>query len=456
MSQINDVEIQLEILKYIESKGILKACLLFKLEKWILNRFSHNCLIRKRDINRNIISLLKKKKIDLIIPHFFKIKWQVRELENLKYLENGNYLIRTIIKENNDWDQYYFDTRTKNNINEQKSIRLLQDILKLKGEKKKKIILYLTSNIKPLVIYDKFDDNYRLDQSDIIIPNNFEVIKKKISIPLNEQQNYQLVIYRYRKKYMCFYITIIETIQNIIVNLITQKNNHQYFKKKIVDLKTKFAFYCYLFVTNDWIDVKPNPYKWESFFKYYNLPISINLSFNNVKFTGRTFEFYIKFSYQIKIKTYAKSTIQYLKRLGYEVINMDMDTVSIGYTHNVFIPCSSIEYFYFCGKYIFFYYLFLLFYNTHKYIKKEYTSYNFSKNDRDLYKVFLPITKLISNFKEKKLEKNIIFKYYSKDPDELEIIYNKFLLPLVKPIENRLYNYFLIRGIFKKDSISSI
>ncbi|MBY8982932.1 MAG: hypothetical protein KGD57_08290 [Candidatus Lokiarchaeota archaeon] len=450
MSQIVNKILQYKILTYLKSKGNLKACLLYKLEKSILNQLLENNDIQKRDIHKNIISLVKNRKIDIIIPHFFKIKWIQTELKHLKYLKDGKYLIRTFVKKKKDNGvKYFFDSRNMEHIDELKITKKIQEILNTKGELKRKIILYMSSQYNPLNIYEEFTGNYNVNFLDFRINEN--IIKDKISISLKEQQNYQLIIYNYRKKYMCCYITIIETIQNIIINLMEEKEMHPDYKQKMIDLRKKFAFYCDLFVTSDWIDVKPNPYKWESFFKYYKLPFKINLVFENVKFSGRTFELYIKFQYAIKIKRKAKNIIHHLKEFGYKILNIDRDSISIGYIHHAYIPCSSIEYFYFCGKYFFYYYLFLLFKNTFEYIKKEYPKYNFSTKDRDLYKVFLPITNLISNFKPESLNKNIIFKYYIRNPDELEIIYNKFLLPYIRPIEKKLYKYFLIKDVFNND-----
>ena len=209
----------------------------------------------------------------------------------------------------------------------------------------------------PINIYEEFEGNYKINLTDFNININKNEIENKLSISLEEQQNSQIVIYNYRRKFMCFYITLIEAIQHIISELIVNKNKIIDYEKKIKDLGTKFAFYCDLYVTSDWIDVKPNIYRWESFFKYYDLPFKVKLSFENVRFSGRTFEFFMKYEYTIKIKNYAKETIQYLKSLGYKEKERDKDTISIGFNHNAFIPCSSIEYFYFCGKYFFYYYL---------------------------------------------------------------------------------------------------
>ncbi|MBN1216754.1 MAG: hypothetical protein JXA99_15105 [Candidatus Lokiarchaeota archaeon] len=450
MNIIDDFDIESLIINFLESKGIIKACLLFKLEKWMIEHYSKRYKFTRKDINKSIISLLKKKRINIIILPIFKITWRVKELNHLKYLEDGTYLTRVIKTKMNSLEQKDFSSRKIDTNNDYKINKLIQNFLELRGEKRRKIILTLSTNNNSLDIFDNFKENFYIKTSNNHIPF-CEKIKNKIKIPLKEQENYQLIIYKYRKKYMCFYVTIIEAIQNILFYLTSQKKKPSNYKMKISDFTTKFAFYCDSFVNSDWIDLKPNSYRWESFFKYYNIPISINLLFKNIKFTGRTFELHLKFNYEIKIKKYAKLTIQNLKRFGYSIKKKDMETFSIGYTHNAFIPCSSIEYFYFCGKYFFYYHLFLIFHHSFAYIKKEYPLCKFSRTDKDLYKIFLPIAKLISNFKENQLNRNIIFKYYTKNTEELEIIYNKFLLPYIKPIEKKLYNYFLIRSSFIKN-----
>ncbi len=449
MTKLEKHNLKHKILNYIESKGKLKASLLYKLEKWLLKEVKNDYNLNKKILYENIITLINENKICLIVPHLYKIKWNQVELKDLKYLEDGKYLIREMKDlSNNRLNNYYFDSRKSNHQNKLELTNKLRRILIRKGEFKKKIILYLSDNDIPLNIYEEFEGNYKINFTDFNM-NKYE-IKKKFNIPLKEQQNHQIVIYNYRRKFMCFYITIIEAIQHIISELIINKNNIIDYKKKINDLGTKFAFYCDLYVTSDWIDVAPNIYRWESFFKYYNLPFRVKLTFENVRFSGRTFEFFMKYEYTIKIKNYAKETIQHLKNLGYEEKGRDKDTTSIGFNHNAYIPSSSIEYFYFCGKYFFYYYLFLLFSHSFEYIRKEYSDCNFTEKDKDLYKVFLPTTNLIFNFSSKTLNKEIIFKYYSLDPNELEIIYNKFLLPNVRLIEKKLYKYFLIKTSLDK------
>ena len=49
------------------------------------------------------------------------------------------------------------------------------------------------------------------------------------------------------------------------------------------------------------------------------------------------------------------------------------------------------------------------------------------------------------NIQDKRIIKKVIFKYYTFNPNELEIIYNKFLLDEVKFIEKKMFSYFIIR-----------
>ena len=49
------------------------------------------------------------------------------------------------------------------------------------------------------------------------------------------------------------------------------------------------------------------------------------------------------------------------------------------------------------------------------------------------------------NIHDNNITKKLIFKYYTFNPDELEIIYNKFLLNNVKKIEKKMFDYFIFR-----------
>ena len=52
---------------------------------------------------------------------------------------------------------------------------------------------------------------------------------------------------------------------------------------------------------------------------------------------------------------------------------------------------------------------------------------------------------LLFDVKDGKINKRLIFNYYVLDSDELETLYNHFLVRNVKKIEKKLYSYFLIR-----------
>ena len=44
-----------------------------------------------------------------------------------------------------------------------------------------------------------------------------------------------------------------------------------------------------------------------------------------------------------------------------------------------------------------------------------------------------------------RVSNKLVFSYYVLDPDELEIIYNRFLVNKTRDIEKYLYKYFLLR-----------
>ena len=124
----------------------------------------------------------------------------------------------------------------------------------------------------------------------------------------------------------------------------------------------------------------------------------------------------------------------------------DFSWLAIGIDHEIFEVCPSIEYFYFLNKYVFYYHLFYLFYYSFPYIEKTKSSVKFTEKERALYKIFLPVMESMFNIQDQRITKKLIFKYYTYNPDELEIIYNKLLLDNVRDIEKKMFNYFLIRS----------
>ena len=59
--------------------------------------------------------------------------------------------------------------------------------------------------------------------------------------------------------------------------------------------------------------------------------------------------------------------------------------------------------------------------------------------------MFLPIMEPLFDVTKEKVSKRLVFSYYTLNPNELETLYNKFLVSKIRNIEKKLFNYFLLR-----------
>ena len=454
----NLIELEKSILEYLTSKGRIRACLLHKLEKRFCKPDS-KIRIKKVSLISCLFSMMRKRIIDIIIFEPFEIKWEERNLRNLDYLKDGPYYIRkftylenSLFKKNERREDYFFDSRILDFDNNEKIINViskLSNLLKKVPELKYKTVIYYPKNSEPLNIYETYAGNYDLEFIDLKSPSPPVGIFHKIGVNLEDQKADLTIIQSYRINYMCLYITLIETIQKAIMEIQEDGENLDRNKEMLKDLTRKFAYNCIMYVKSDWVEIRePNPYRWETFFKFFNLPFRIiNLAFRSLKFHGRTFESLSNFKYCIYIKKRDQNHIKYLKDLGYEVFsdyNLK-DKVAIGLDLEIFIPCPTIEHFYFLYKYLFYYHLFLLFKHSFTYLLKTEQNIKFSDKEQMLYKVFLPVMESLFNIRDNKITNKLIFKYYTFNPDELEIIYNKFLVNNVKKIEKKMFDYFFFR-----------
>ena len=453
------IELKKSILEYLVSKGRIRACLLYKLEKKFCKPNSKE-RIKKVNLISCLFSMMRKRIIHIIIFEPYEIKWEKENLRNLEYLKDGPYYIRKftylenlLFKKSERRGNYIFDSRIINSDDNDKILNIiskLSNLFKKVPELKYKTVIYYPKNSEPLNIYKPFEGNYDLEFPDFKSPSppvgNFQ----KIEVNLVDQKSDLNIIQSYRINYMCLYITLIEMIQKTIMEIQEDRDNLDRNRELLQDLTRKFAYNCIMYVKSDWVEIKePNPYRWETFFQLFNLPFRIiNLDFKSIKFHGRTFESLTNFKYCIYIKKRDQNHIKHLKALGYEEFsdyNLE-DKVAIGLDLEIFIPCPTIEHFYFLYKYIFYYHLFLLFRHSFTYLLKTHQNIKFSEREQMLYKIFLPIMEsLFSIHDDNHITNKLIFNYYTFNPDELEIIYNKFLLNNLKKIETKMYNYFIIR-----------
>jgi len=449
---MKDEEIIQRIISYLKSKGKIKAALLSKLSKHFCkygakskNPISEEYLIQI------IIELLRKRTIDIIIPELFSIHWEKKMLKGLKYFPNGVYYIRSPKKDldhlSNFETSYFFDSR-KLDFSSKKVLKEiipeLKKIIQLNDKIKKKIIVYYPKESLSLDIYGKnLKKYYELVNWNNKINKKFMMNKSNIQYPLKNQRLDLSIMGKYRNSYMCFYITLIESLQKKIYDL--QKS---YSEKKNVMIKyytEKFAHYCHVYVYSDWVEIsKPNPLRWETFFNLYDLPIEIlEFKFKSLNFHGNVFDSWIKLKIAVPIKKQYENLIEAFNQKGLQNFSESNEYIKMGFNIDIFLPCPSIEYFYFVVKYIYFYYLFLLFNYIFEYFEKE-LALEFSTKEQELYRIFSPV--LGDLFSKDDEENKLIFKFYTYNQSELELIYNKFLLKKIKNIEKKLFKYFLMKS----------
>jgi len=450
-------ELRNQIIDYLISKGEIHAVLYYKLEKRFCNPKS-KFNIGKDPLISYLFEMMNKRIIEIIIPEPFKITWEVKNLTALKFLKDGDYYTREFSPLNGGFfnafnkNNYYFDSRLLDFTKKAetlKRIEFLKRIICKIPKLKNYLIIYYPPGSKPLNIYEPFEGDYIINFQDFQANSYLNRSAKfELLIPLDQQKSDMSIIKNYRTNYMCVYITLIESIHKAIMNINYQKEKYKNYNEIVKDLITKFGYYCLMYVKSDWIDIKPNVYRWESFFNSFDLPFKvIDLSFKNIRFYEGTFEFWIRFHYCIFIKKNYSNLIKHLKNLGYEEFEEENnnDYIAIGVNHDIFEPCPSIEHFYFLNKYLYYYHMFYLFYHCFEYIEETEINNKFKDNDREMYKIFLPVMESFFDVHDDKVSKKLVFNYYTYNSDELELIYNKFLLKNVKNIELKLFKYYLLK-----------
>ena len=392
------------------------------------------------------MSILKTRKIEIIIAEPFDVDWKLTQVSDFKFLKKGEYLTRTF----HEWNdpnisdipsmEYLFDSRRidfKNDAIINDSIAWLKMVIKKVPRIKYKMMIYFPEESRKINIYENLEEAYNLDFTSILPPKSLIYDGPKIDIYLDEQKENSKIVQAYRSNYMCLYITLIEAIQEAIVKAQILKENI------LKELVRKFAFYCIMFVKSDWVETtEGNPYRWETFFQAFRLPFKIlNLEFKTMKFHGRTFESTDRYRYCIFIKKNELDLIQRLKGLGYEEFKEEntKDLVAIGMDHDIYIPCPSIEHFFFVFKYICYYHAFLLFHHSFDYMKEIRPEFRLSRKEESLHEMFYPVMNDLFNIKSSTITKTLVFKYYTLDSRELEIIYNNFMISRIKQVETKLF-----------------
>jgi hypothetical protein len=396
--------------------------------------------------------MLRAQKIEIVIAVPFDVNWKLAQVSDFNFLKKGDYLTRSF----HEWNEsaigdipsmdYLFDSRRidfKNESIVNDTVMWLKNVIKKVPRIKYKMMIYYPEHSKKINIYEDLEEEYNLDFSEILPPKSLIHNGAKLNISLDNQEENMKIVQAYRSNYMCLYITLIEAIQEAIVK--AQDIRGEVLK----ELVRKFAFYCIMFVRSDWVETtEGNPYRWETFFQAFGLPFKIlNLEFKTMKFHGRTFETTTRYRYCIFVNKKDSGLILKLKTLGYEEFEEENteNLVAIGMDHDIYIPCPSIEHFFFVSKYICYYHLFLLFHHSFHYMKNFKPEFRFSKKEESLHELLYPVMSELFNIKSDSISKTLVFKYYTLDPRELEVIYNNFMISKVKELETKLFKYFMLK-----------
>lgn len=447
-------EIELKICDYLNAKGMINGCLLHKLINYFCSPKS-KYKIDKEDLLACLFSLTKERRIDIIVVNSFEIFWRIKSINQYIYLKDGDYFFRDFKKrkykainyfKNSD---YIFDSRQihfNKKLEVEETFNYLYDLVRNKKEIKYKMIIYYPDNSKPLNIFGSSKIPFELELHKIKPPINLITKESALFFDLEKQMENISIINAFRSKYMCFYITLIDVIHQKIIKLQENKNKSV---KTLKEYIKRFGYYCIQFVKSDWVKLNhSNPYRWETFIQFFRLPFKIiNLEFKSLNFHGRTFNTLGKYKFCIYINNESKNVISNLKKIGYiefEDMN-DKYFTAIGLDQEIFLPCPSIEYFYFIYKYIFYFQLFLLLHHSFDYIKNTYSDIRLSQKERMIFEIFYPVINEFFAISKKTVPQILVFKYYTLNPDELEIIYNNLMINHVRFIETKMMKYFLLK-----------
>lgn len=451
-TQVTDIKNY--ILIYLKKKGKIRACLLSKIIKdYCYRKNTLPFQISKEKLIQIIIEMVKSRIIDIVIPQLFDIYWRKRFITDFKFFKEGTYYISEYRKVKDILDlaqknNYFFDSRKldfkrMNDVNT--DLIKLKELIEDNPNLEKKVIVYYPKNSLPLNIYEN-NPNIKYRLFDMPLKLNLEKLDPQVKLlyPIKNQRIDLGMLGKYRHGFMCFYIPLIESIQKKIVDL--QNSPDQGDKSLMKDYVVKFTYYCQNYVDGDWFEIsEPNPARWETFFQYFQIPIeNISYTIHSIAFHGKTFEIRANLVAEMAIKTKDTEFIAIIQNKGLKVVHCSKDCINVCLEVNFYLPCPSIEYFYFIAKYFCFYHLFMLFNYCFPYITINPEKPLISQ-DRALYKIFLPTLKNLFRFDEKAINNEFFFKYYTLNPEELEVIYNKFLLNNIRSIEKKLYTYFMLR-----------
>lgn len=457
MRELKKIEIKKKILSYLIKKGKIRATIYLKIKKFAI-KSNYDLEI----FNSCLFELMWDEKIDILIPQIFEMEWMKEKITNVTHIpKNLDYYFRKFKKinypkfrENGKEGYYYFNSRRINFESENIREKSRKYLLNTFSTYPSKILIYYPINSGPLDIYDPIKiPLYNIKSSnDIKVGISWDKEKHDILIPLHHQIDGKEILESFRAQHACAYITIIESIHKIIFDIQNGriKKGKEYLKNSI----NKFSYYCEMFTTSDWIEnYEENPFRWENFFVFFRLPIKVlTMRMKSIKFSdNRTFETCIALKYGLM--TSSSEIINFLEKYGYKELKSynHGSHKYVGSSIEILIPCPAIEYYYFIAKYLLYYHLFLLLFHSSQIMENlEWYENPFKPKEKELYKEFLPIIQDLFEIDDSEPNKNLIFKYYTTNSEELEVLYNYFLMRKIRKLEKQLSNYMVLKNLKKE------
>ncbi len=437
-------EIKKSIIKEISSHR-LGAVLYIEIFNFICSSKSPNP-ISEKILYEILFEMIKSKELDLIIPDPFLIKWEKKNLKNLSYLQDNDYYVRNFhyindkLINNSNKNQPLIDTR---NLNKDKSgkIELIAEkfinIISKFPRIKEKIIFSLPNKSPSIKLHfiDNIFEREKLEEKSFDTRNKKVDIKNdKIVIKLKEQEDAIEIIKNYREKYVCVYITLIETIQKELSYLEKYKSKIDNYEEIYSDILEAFKKYSILFAEEAWTEDSITVQKGIAIKtgKLYYSSVVFKEEFFFIKGTQ---EYWVLFD-----KKKFPGLLDFLLKLGYEEMGIDKknDLNRVGSKLTIEFPISNVEQLFFLCKYIFMANLFHLLFLINSFFKVNGDLVKLEKKRDNLSEIFLPILRPLFNINQVKPVKKITFAFLDVNKDEINIIFHRFLFFNSRKVEQKL------------------
>jgi len=380
-----------------------------------------------------LIDMIKVKELDVVIPDPFLIRWELQTLNNLKYLKDGTYYtmkfhyIDDILLNNGKKNEPLIDTRNikATNIKILDSITLrIENILKKFPEMREKIILVLPNNENPIKLH--FIDNY-LERDELISNSLVNNPTSKVSIlrdsSLVEQEEAVDVIKKYRRNFMCVYITLLETIKKEMTYLQKYKFKIDNYMELFFDTLDAFKSYSIMFAEEAWTEDSIQVQK------------RVTIKTGRLYYSSITYkeDLFLIEGYQEYWALFNKQEHprleDFLLKSGYDMMGVDDETnlTRVGKKLMLEFSFTTIEQIFFLCKYIFIANLFHLLFLIRNFFKSGEDFTELKEKKDNLSEIFLPILHSLFNIEKVEPLDSMTFAFLDANSKELNILYNKYL-----------------------------